>query len=121
MKRVQQLLGVVFALALMLAVVAMAADNSATNTASNTSSKMAMTMDPVKVAPDVFRVVFDNQSVRVLELDLKPGAKVPTFTMGDHTVYMETDGKMRVTNADGKTQEVEGTTGQVLWIPGVTK
>ena len=33
--------------------------------------------DPVKVAPGIYKVILENDHVRVLEVTLKPGEKVP--------------------------------------------
>jgi quercetin dioxygenase-like cupin family protein len=119
MKRVQQVLVMAFALAFVMLAVGMAADQTGAKTAT-ANTNMAMTnnnLDPVKVAPDIVRQVFDNNSVRVLEFDFKPGTKTPTFSMGDHTVYFEADGKFQVTDANGTTKDIEAHAGEVLWMP----
>jgi hypothetical protein len=116
MKKVTAALAIVTALALMMAAVGMAADPTTAKTAPQTAS-----MDPVKVAPDLVREVLDNPSVRVLEFDLKPGDKTPMFTIGDRTVYFVTDNKSRVTESDGKVQDVERHAGEVAWMAADTR
>ena len=38
--------------------------------------------DIVKISPDVHQVLFENDAIRVLEVTVKPGAKVPMHKIG---------------------------------------
>jgi quercetin dioxygenase-like cupin family protein len=76
----------------------------------------AWAQDPVKVAPNHFKVLLDNDQVRVLDFQSKAGDKVP---MHSHPVYVTYGlagaGKTRFTSADGKSTEQPVKSGQALW------
>lgn len=76
--------------------------------------------DPAKVAPDHYKCIFENDSVRVCEVTMKPGEKIATHSHPDHFLYVQEAGKMKVTKADGKSKEVEMKVGEVLWTPAET-
>jgi quercetin dioxygenase-like cupin family protein len=71
--------------------------------------------DPVKLSPQYYKVRVDNELVRVLEYRLAPSRTEPMHSHACGLVYSLTGPKMRVTSADGKTAESEGTAGQVVW------
>ena len=75
--------------------------------------------DPVEVAPDIYTNLFENEKVRVLKLEVKPGEQIAEHSHPDHFVYAMTDGKLSITK-EGQTQEVEATKGQVLWLDAET-
>ncbi len=77
----------------------------------------AAAQDPVKLTPDQFKVLFENEQVRVLEFNGKAGDKSPMHSHPDHVLYVVTGGKARFTLADGKTQERESKPGEVRWNP----
>jgi hypothetical protein len=57
--------------------------------------------DPVKAAPQVFKVLFENEKVRVLEGNLKSGGKVPMHWHPSRVVYTLTNAKGKVILPDG--------------------
>ncbi len=74
----------------------------------------ALAQDPVKVAPNNFKVLLDNDRVRVLDFHSK-GEKIPMHSHPDYFSYSFVTGKTRFTSADGKTTEMEGKAGSVTW------
>ncbi len=77
----------------------------------------ATKQDPVKVAPHIYKVLLENDSVRVLHVRMQPGAKSPTHSHPAVVVYSLTGGKLRVaTYPDGKTTVIDSKTGSVLWL-----
>jgi len=72
--------------------------------------------DPVQVAPNHFKVLLENESVRVLDFHSKAGEKIP---MHSHPAYLTYSisgaGMTRFTSPDGKTTEQPANTGQVKW------
>ena len=82
--------------------------------ASATTATMAQ--DVLKVAPEQFKVLLENDKVRVLEFKMKPGGKQQMHTH-PATVHIElTPTKVKITNPDGKAVEVEGKQGEVIWV-----
>ncbi len=75
----------------------------------------ALAQDPVKVAPNHFKVLLDNDRVRVLEFRSKPGDKIGMHSHPDLFVYNFVTGKTRFTSPDGKTTERESKAGDVTW------
>ncbi len=75
----------------------------------------ALAQDPVKVAPNNFKVLLENDRVRVLKFRSKPGEKIGMHSHSDYFVYNFAAGKTRFTSADGKTTERETKAGDVTW------
>lgn len=76
--------------------------------------------DPVKVAPNNYKVAFENETVRVIEVTAKAGDKVASHSHPDHAVYAVTAGKIKFTYPDGKSKEVEKKAGEAIWIKAET-
>ena len=84
------------------------------------SAFSAQAQDPVVVGPDIYKQVFDNPRVRVMEVTFAPGAKMPTHSHPDHFGYVLAGGTLHITGADGKAEARDVKTGDVLWIPATT-
>jgi len=80
----------------------------------------ARAQDAMKVAPDRFKVLFENDQVRVLDYSAKAGEKLAMHSHPDHVIYNVSGGKTKFTTSDGKTQEMESKTGQATWVPATT-
>jgi quercetin dioxygenase-like cupin family protein len=78
----------------------------------------ASAQDPVTVSPKQYRVAFNNDRVRVLDVTLKPGAKSPMHSHPDYIVYAMGPAKVKFTGTDGKTRDVTMKTGECRWIKG---
>jgi len=74
-----------------------------------------MADDAAKVAPHVYRVLFENERARVLEVSMEPGARTELHSHPDYYVYMLNAGKGRFTTASGETQEIEFPANMGLW------
>jgi len=81
--------------------------------------KALMAQDVVQVAPEQFKMLLENEHVRVLEFRMKPGDKQEMHTH-PATVHIElTPTKVKITNPDGKAVEVEGKEGETIWVDPV--
>ena len=80
----------------------------------------AVAQDPIKVAPDMYKMVFENDRVRVLEVTFAPGGKIDKHSHPDHFAYVLTPGKLRIHKPNAEPSEADLTVGQVLWIPAET-
>lgn len=76
--------------------------------------------DMVKVAPTHTKVLLDNDQVRVIEVSLKPGDKLPMHSHPANVVYFVTGGKTKTTVADGKVTETAHKAGEAIWSEPVT-
>jgi quercetin dioxygenase-like cupin family protein len=72
-------------------------------------------MDPTVAASNVYKVLNENNRVRVLEVVFKPGDVAKMHHHPDHAVYALKGGKAKFTSA-GKTQEMEIKTGSVIFL-----
>ena len=83
----------------------------------------ANAQDPVKVMPRSFRVVLENDRVRVLEFRGRPGMGICGESMHSHpphlTIVLE-DWKGQVTTADGKVFSRSKKAGDVFWSEAET-
>lgn len=80
-------------------------------------SSAAAAQDPVKSNPDVYHLVFENESVRVLHVTVKPGAKTTMHDHPDNVIVSLSDAKVKFTGADGKAEEAALQTNQAMWSP----
>ena len=71
--------------------------------------------DPVQISPQLYKVRFENDRVRVLEYRLPPGQKEAMHTHPARVVYELSDSTIRMTGSDGKTVENAGKAGEVFW------
>ena len=75
----------------------------------------AMAQDPVKVAPNNFKVLLENDHVRVLEFHSKPGEKIAMHSHPAYITYNFSAGKTKFISPDGKTEERESQADQAAW------
>jgi len=80
----------------------------------------ALAQDVVKVSPETHKVLLENDQVRVLDVRVKPGEKVPMHSHPANVVYFLSDSKTKFTYPDGKTEEREGKAGAAIWSEAVT-
>jgi beta-alanine degradation protein BauB len=79
-----------------------------------------MAQDMAAVAPDTTKVLVDNAQVRVLEVNVKPGGKIPMHSHPGNVVYFVSGGKTKTTSADGKVTETSHKAGDAIWSDAVT-
>jgi beta-alanine degradation protein BauB len=75
-----------------------------------------MTMDPVETNPDHYRVVFENERVRVLEYTDRPGDRTTPHSHPDSVMHTLSSFRRRLYHGDSErdVELAEGTTG---WLP----
>ena len=76
--------------------------------------------DPLEVAPDVYKKLFENDKVRVMEVTFAPGYKIKPHSHPDHFVTVLEPGTLKIFKTDGTSQEIQLTKEQVVWIPAET-
>jgi len=76
-----------------------------------------MPEDAAKVAPDVYRVVLDNEQVRVLEVRLAPGARTERHGHPALVGVMLQGGKVRFSEPRGEATELDMPIGQPMYLP----
>jgi quercetin dioxygenase-like cupin family protein len=76
--------------------------------------------DPVKTSPQFYKVLLENDQVRVLEYRLKPGEKEPMHSHPAGIVYVLGGGMLRFSYPDGRTEEKTAAAGETIWRDPVT-
>lgn len=74
-----------------------------------------MTQDPLQVAPNLYKVLFENERVRLLEVHQKPGDESAMHGHPDCLIYCLSDGKVTFSSPSGEAQEVELHKGETIW------
>ena len=76
----------------------------------------ALAQDPVKVAGEQYKVISENDSIRVLDVTMAPGAKAAMHSHPDLEVVVLEGGAAKWTFADGKSRQSgpEMTRGAIL-------
>jgi quercetin dioxygenase-like cupin family protein len=87
--------------------------------ARSTSMKMTA-QDAAIVTPRVVKVRLENDRVRVLEFISNPGDKESWHSHPPFVVYVVTGGTLRITTADGQSNDVQFKTGDVFYRTPVT-
>jgi len=80
----------------------------------------ASAQDPVKTSPQYYKVLLENDQVRVLEYRLKPGEKEPTHSHPAGVVYVLGGATLKFSYPDGHTKERTAATGDTIWREPVT-
>jgi quercetin dioxygenase-like cupin family protein len=84
------------------------------------SPAKSLAQDPLKVAPGMYKLLMENESVRVMEVTIKPGDKIGMHSHPDHILYVLKPGTVTITTSDGKASEVIAKEGEVMWMPAVS-
>jgi quercetin dioxygenase-like cupin family protein len=76
--------------------------------------------DPVKTSPQYYKVLLENDQVRVLEYRLRPGEKEAMHSHPAGVVYVLSGAKLKVNYPDGRTDERSATAGETIWREPIT-
>ena len=80
----------------------------------------ASAQDPAVVQSKTVKIKFENEKVRVLEAELPAGVKEQVHSHPAYVIYVLAGGKVRNYASDGKTNETELKTGEVLYRDPLT-
>ena len=76
-----------------------------------------MSLDPAETNPSLYKVVFENDRVRVLEYLDHPGDRTTPHEHPDSVMYTLTSFSRRLYAADGDSRDVEIEAGMTGWLP----
>lgn len=72
--------------------------------------------DPTTTDPDKYKVIFENERVRVLEYHDDPGARTQPHDHPDSVMFTLSSFRRRLTVNDGDGRDVELEAGAVRWL-----
>lgn len=75
-----------------------------------------MSLDPVSSNPDHYRVIMENDRVRVLEYTDQPGERTTPHNHPDSVMYTLSDFRRRL-HVNGQHRDVELSSGGTHWLP----
>lgn len=75
-----------------------------------------MKLDPVVTNPENYKVIFENERVRVLEYTDSPGTKTTPHDHPDSVMFTLSDFKRKL-HINGREQEVNKKAGEASWLP----
>ncbi len=75
-----------------------------------------MAEDAAKVAPHIYKVLFENERARLLEVTMQPGDSSEMHSHPDNLIYVLSDGKVTFTAPSGETADLELATGASMWM-----
>jgi hypothetical protein len=76
--------------------------------------------DPTTTDPDKYKVIFENDRVRVLEYRDEPGQKTSPHAHPDSVMYTLSSFKRRLIGGSGETRDVALEPGEVRWLDAQT-
>ena len=82
------------------------------------AASSASSQDVAKVSPGTTKVVFENAYIRVIRSTFPPGASEPAHTHPAGWYYVTQGGTLKVTGADGKSEDWVASTGHDEWGDG---
>jgi hypothetical protein len=85
--------------------------------------KLAQAQDAIRAQPRAYRVAFENDKLRVLEFNSRPGMGVCGIGMHSHPAHLTvvlSPGRARLTLPDGKAMVGENKLGDLFWSEAET-
>lgn len=76
-----------------------------------------MSSDPACTDPDKYKVVFENEHVRVLEYVDHPGDRTTPHAHPDSVMYTLSGFRRRLYDGNGESRDVEIAAGTTGWLP----
>ncbi len=83
-------------------------------------ARLALAADPLEVAPDMYKLVYENDRVRVMQVTFQPGEKVAEHSHPDHFVYVLEAGNLKITHGDGTVTDAVLKVGDVIFLNAET-
>ena len=82
---------------------------------STTLEQSSATLDPLLLAPENYKLLLENDLVRVFDVRIRPGEKLRLHANGPSVIYVFNDGKLQHTYADGTTVVKNAVSGALIW------
>ena len=73
------------------------------------------TLDPLVLAPENYKLLMENDQVRVFDVRIRPGEKLRLHANGPSVIYVFNDGRLQHTYEDGTTVVTTAVAGALIW------
>ena len=83
-------------------------------------ARVSFAADPLAVAPDMYKLQFENDRVRVMQVIFQPGQRIAEHSHPDHFVYVLDGGTLQISKPDGSVSDANVKPGDVIWIDAET-
>ena len=83
-------------------------------------ARICFAADPLEVAPDMYKLIYENDRVRVMQVTFQVGGKIAEHSHPDHFLHVLEGGNLQITKADGTVTDAELKVGDVIWINAET-
>ncbi len=90
--------------------------NSTSDSIKQNDKKTHLNIDPVIVSPDIFKILLENEHVRVVQYSLEPGRKDGWHTHPPKSSYVVSGGKLKVYLENGETIIADEKPGTATWM-----
>ena len=77
-----------------------------------------LAQDAATVAPSIYKVLLDDERVRVLDVNFKPGASAGAHSHPESIIHVVKGGTIRFTTPDGKSEDRTFKPGETARVPG---
>lgn len=84
------------------------------------TARLSWAVDPLEAAPDMYKLIFENDRVRVMQVSFEVGQSIPEHSHPDHFVYVLEGEKLQITKNDGTVADADLKAGDVVWIDAET-
>ena len=82
---------------------------------STTLKPSPATLDPLLLAPENYKLLLENDQVRVFDVHIRPGEKLRLHANGPSVIYVFNDGRLQHTYEDGTTVVKTAVSGSLIW------
>lgn len=79
-------------------------------------ARVSFAADPLEAAPDMYKLKYENERVRVMEVTFQPGQKIAEHSHPDHFVYVVEGGDLQISKADGSVNDAALGVGDIIFI-----
>jgi quercetin dioxygenase-like cupin family protein len=74
-----------------------------------------MAKEAAEAAPHIYKVLFENERVRLLDVRMKPGEESAQHSHPDYLLYAHEGGRVKLSDPSGQNAEVDVPEGAVMW------
>jgi hypothetical protein len=74
-----------------------------------------MAKEAAQAAPHIYKVLFENERVRLLDVRMKPGDASAQHSHPDYLLYALEGGRVKLSDASGESAEVDVPAGATMW------